>query len=103
MRSYVHLPTRLCRDRFSSLELLAQLDEAAGYSAGDRAGRQFERLADRAIGLVAGEEAVEDLPAILGQARHGVVDVERLVDPSDRLLVRIYRKLAFVGRLLAGA
>src|SRR6476660_4482266 len=103
MRSYVHLPTRLCRDRFSSLEFLAQLDETAGNAAGDRAGGQFERFADRAIGLVAGEEAVEDLPAVLGQARHRVVNVERLVDPADRVLVRICRKLAFVGRLLAGA
>src|SRR6266850_1728709 len=103
MRSYVHLPTRLCGDRFSSLELLTQLDEAPGNAARDRAGGQFERLAARPIGLVAGEEAVEDLPAVLGQTRHRVVDVERLVDPSERVLVRIYRKLAFVGRLLAGA
>src|SRR6478672_7141175 len=103
MRSYVHLPTRLCGDRFSSLELLTQLDEAAGNAARDRARGQFEGLADRAIGLVASEEAVEDLPAVLGQPRHGVMDVERLVDPCDRVLVRINGELAFVGRILPRA
>src|SRR6266566_340947 len=103
MRSYAHLPTRLCRDRFSSLELLAQLDEAAGNAAGDRAGGQFEGLADRAVRLVPREEAVEDLLAVLGQARHRVVDVERLVDPPDRVLVGICRELAFVGRLFTRA
>src|SRR6266403_5134749 len=103
MRSYAHLPTRLCRDRFSSLELLAQLDEAAGNAAGDRAGGQFEGFADCPIRLVAREEAVENLPAVVRQTGHRVVDVEGVVDPADRVLVRIYREIAFVGRLLARA
>src|SRR6266700_6571416 len=99
MRSYAHLPTRLSWDRFSSLEFVAQLDQTARYSAGDGAGGQFERIADRPVGLVAGEKTVEDLAAVLGQARHRVVDVERLVDPGDRVLVRVCDQLALVGCL----
>jgi len=44
--------------------------------------RQFERIADRPVGLVAGKKNGRDLAAVLGQARHRVVDVERLVDPA---------------------
>src|SRR5205823_14965038 len=103
MRSYAHLPTRLCWDGFSSLELFAQLDETARDAAGDRAGGQLERLADRAIGLVAREEAVEDLAAVLAQTGHRVVDVKSVIDPCDRIFVRIRRELALVGRVLARA
>src|SRR5438105_12393491 len=103
MRSYAHLPTRLSWDRFSSLEFFAQLDEATGNTAGDRAGGQLERFADRPVGLVAREETVEDLPAVLGQARHRVVDVERLVDPRERILVRVRLQLGFVGCLFPRA
>src|SRR6266496_2938499 len=103
MRSYAHLPTRPCGDRFSSLELVAKLDQAAGDAAGDRAGGQLEGLADRPIGLVTREEAVENLAAGLGQAGHRVVHVERLVDPRDRVLVWIRRQLAVLGYLLARA
>src|SRR6266516_688526 len=103
MRSYAHLPTRLCRDRVSSLQLLADLDQAAGDTARNRPRGQLERFADRAIGLVTGEEAVEDLPAVLGQARHRVVDVEGFVDPRDRVFVRVRRQLALLGCLLARA
>src|SRR5437868_1721196 len=103
MRSYAHLPTRLCWDRFSSLEFLAQLDEAARNPAGDRAGGQFERLADRPVGLVTGKKAVEDLSAVLGEARHRVVDVERLVDSPDGVLVGVNSQLGLVGRLLPRA
>src|SRR5437870_2268112 len=103
MRSYAHLPTRLSWDRFSSLEFLAQLDKAARNTAGDRARGQLERLADRSIGLVAGEEAVEDLAAVLGQPGHRFVDVECLVDPRERILVRVCLQLCLVGCLLSRA
>src|SRR5207244_11078592 len=100
MRSYAHLPTRLSWDRFSSLELFAQLDEATRNTAGDRAGGQLERLPDRPVSLVTCKETVEDLAAVLGQARHRVMDVERLVDPRKRILVRVGLQLGFVGCLL---
>src|SRR3954469_9651401 len=103
MRSYAHLPTRLCGDRFSSLEPVTELDEAAGDPACDRSGGQLERLADRPIRLVAGKEAAEDLAAVVGQAGHRLMDVERLVDPSDRVLVGVGCKLALLGCLLARA
>src|SRR4026208_1744893 len=97
MRSYAHLPTRLSWDRFSSLELVAQLDQTAGNPTRDGAGGQLERLPDRAIRLVASEKAVEDLAAVPGQARHRVVDVERLVDPRKRVLVWVGGQLGLVG------
>src|SRR5438552_12925640 len=101
MRSYVHLPTRLRSGVISSLEFLSQLDEAARDSACDRARRQLERLADRPVALVPSEETVEDLAAASGQAGHCLVDVERLVDARDCVLVGILRGLVPVGRLLA--
>src|SRR5437868_4233723 len=103
MRSYAHLPTRLSWDRFSSLEFFAQLDEATRNTAGDRSGGQLERLPDRPVSLVACKEAVEDLAAVLGQARHRVMDVERLVDPRDRILVRVRRQIGLVGCFLSCA
>src|ERR1700756_3419853 len=101
MRSYAHLPTRLSWDRFSSLELVAQLGQTARNSARDGAGGQLERLPDRAIRFVAGEETVEDLAAVLWEARHRVVDVERLVDPRKRVLVWVGGQLGLVGCVLA--
>src|SRR6266513_76867 len=97
MRSYAHLPTRLSWDRFSSLEFFAQLDEATRNAAGDRSGGQLERLPDRPVSLVACKEAVEDLAAVLGQARHRVMDVERLGDPRESLDERRPRLLAAVA------
>src|SRR5262245_66065298 len=103
MRSYAHLPTRPSWDRFSSLERVSKLDQTAGDPARDRSGGQLERFSDRAIGLVAGEEAVEDLAAVLGQCRHRVLDVERLVDPRQRVFVGIGGLLGPVPCRLSGA
>src|SRR2546426_4770007 len=55
-------PALRTRDRARFFhERVAKLVEAAGDAARDRPGRQLERLADRAVALVAGEEAVQDL------------------------------------------
>jgi hypothetical protein len=74
--------------------------KATGNPARDRAGRQIERLPDRAVALVAGEEAVENVLAVLGQLDHRFVDVESLVDLGERVLVGA-RGLGLVGRLFA--
>src|SRR5205807_2810681 len=63
-----------------------QLVQAARDPARDRPRRQIERLADRAVALVVGEEAIEDLAAVLGHRRHGLVNGERLVELRDRLV-----------------
>ena len=47
---------------------IAQLAEAAGDAAGDRAARDVERLADGRVALVLAEEAVEDVAALRLQA-----------------------------------
>src|SRR5918999_5154868 len=78
--------TRLCRDRFSSLQLGAKFDQTAGNAAGNRARRQIERLADQAVALVPGEEAVEDLPAVPWKRRERIVHRERLVEPRNRVV-----------------
>src|SRR5207249_4519861 len=70
-------------------------------AACDRAGREVKRLADRAIALVAREEAVEDLPAVLRERRQRLVDRERLVERVQRLIQRPF--LDRLGRLLAPA
>ena len=85
----------------SSLELRAQLTEAARDPARDRPGREIEGLADRPVALVAGEKAVEDLAAAAGKGAQSVVHVESLVEPLERRVELLaLRKL---GRLLAGA
>src|SRR5262249_47290872 len=94
--------SRRRRDGFSSFVGVAELDEAARDPARDRAGRQLERIADRAVALVACEEAVEDLPAVLGQLPHRLVDRERLVERADALLVG-EAVLERFGRALARA
>src|SRR6266699_3058998 len=91
MRSYAHLPTRLCRDRFSSLELLAQLDEAAGNAAGDRAGGQFERLVDPPDRVLVGIcRELAFVGRLFTRARSQPVDADasgQLGDPGlDRLV-----------------
>src|SRR5204862_5501869 len=101
--SYVHLLTRLCREVVSSLQLVAKLDQTAGNATRDRARREFELLADRPVRLVAGEEAVENLAAVVGQPTHRLVHVERLIDPRDRVLVGVHGELALVGYLLPGS
>src|SRR6478735_4629108 len=68
--SLSHLSTRRAGLGFSSLLGLAGVDdvpearEAAGNPARDRAGRELELRADRAVALVAAEEAIEDLVAL---------------------------------------
>ena len=63
--------------------------------------RELERLADRAVALVPGEEAVEDLAAVAGERPQPLVHVERLVEPLDRRVGASARRL--LGRLLARA
>ena len=66
-----HLSTRRGTGVFLPSRLLERPEprEAAGDPARDRAGRDVERLADRAVALVAGEEAVEDLAALRSESR----------------------------------
>src|SRR6476469_9454503 len=63
-----------------------QFLEAARDSARNRARGQVERLADRAVALVVGEEAVEDLATVVGHRRHRLVNRERLVELRERLV-----------------
>jgi hypothetical protein len=70
----------------SSLHPRAQLGQAARDPARDRARRQVELLADRAVALVPGEEAVEDLPAVLGQLGQELAHHPGLLEPLDRLV-----------------
>src|SRR5262245_26457215 len=49
--------------RISSLQLLAELLQAAGDAARDRARGEVERVPDLPVALVLREEAVEDLAA----------------------------------------
>jgi len=72
--------------RVSSLEYLAEFCEAARDPAGDRAGGDLERFADRLIALVAREEAVEDLLAGLRQLGERLADGERFVEAVERLV-----------------
>src|SRR3954447_9178986 len=95
--------TRLRRDRFSSLVLQfgLQLDEAARDPARDRARRKIQSLADVPVALVAGEEAVEDLLAVVRKRGERVVDVQGLVELGD-CVIRAGRLGKLLGRL-AGA
>src|SRR3954470_609395 len=66
--------------RRCSCEALLQLPEAARDPAGDRAGRDPELLADRPVALVAAEEAVEHLLALVRELGKRLADGERLVE-----------------------
>src|SRR5437867_4915559 len=71
----------------SSLQLLPQLPQTARNPAGDRAGRQIERGADRPVALVLGEEAVEDLLAGFGQLGKRLPDGKGLLEVGHRAVV----------------
>src|SRR5690606_13915044 len=81
--------SRRIRRRGSSIgfQFLAQGGQGPGDTAGDRAGRQPERLGDRLVALVAGEEAVQDLLLVLGEAGQRLTHDQRLVDGGERLVV----------------
>src|SRR5581483_7911187 len=70
----------------SPIETLTQLAEAARDPAGDRAGRDPERLADRPVALVPAEEAVEHLPALRRERGKRLAHLECLVEHLDRLV-----------------
>src|SRR5262249_12312362 len=70
----------------SSLETLTELAEAARDPARDRPGRDPELLADRPVALVAAEEAVEHLLALLRELAERLAHGERLVEVLHRLL-----------------
>src|SRR4051812_16544541 len=72
--------------RLPSLQNLPQLGQAARDPACDRAGRQVERLADRAVALIPAEEAVEDLATWLTHGFEALTDVHSLVEPRERLI-----------------
>src|SRR5438128_8846747 len=57
-----------------------QLAEAARDPARNRPRGQVERFADRAVALVVGEEAIEDLAAVVGHRRHRLVNRKGLVE-----------------------
>src|SRR6185312_1908028 len=85
----------------SSLEELTQPAEAPGDAARDRSGREIEGLADGAVALVAGEEAVEDLPAVPGCGGEGLVDGERVLEHGQGFLRPDEIELPVRGRALA--
>src|SRR5919198_1093909 len=70
----------------SSLEQLAKASQAPGDAAGDRPRREIEGLADGLVALVAREEAVKDLAAVLRRGGERLVDRQRLVEQGERLL-----------------
>src|ERR671918_1300782 len=87
---------------FSSFEEFAQAGQAAGDAAGDRPRRDPECRTDGVVALVAGEEAVEDLAAVLREAGHRLVDGEGLVQRLHGLVGAAGHRLR-VDDLLAGA
>src|SRR5436305_781579 len=76
-------PTRRCRGGGSSLEFYAQLSEAARDAACDRSLRDVERSADRRVALVAREEAVEDLRAVLRKVGERGADGQSLLEAVE--------------------
>ena len=63
-----------------------EADEAPGDPAGDRPRGKVECLADRLVALVAREEAVEDLPAVLGRGGESLVNCQGLVEQREGLV-----------------
>src|SRR5687767_4817907 len=63
---FAGVPSRRGTPLGSSLECFPQLSEATRDAARNRPGRELEGLPDRLVALVAREEAVEDLLAVLG-------------------------------------
>src|SRR5690349_24324890 len=94
-----HLSTGRGRGRISSLtlEYISKLVEAAREAAGDRPGREAQRVPDSAVALVAGEEAVEDLLAVLRQLGHRVVHVEGVLERGQHVLGGQLGQLVDVG------
>src|SRR6185295_1383509 len=96
------LPTRRVGVRISSLEDFPQLPETAGDAAGDRPGRDVERIPDRLIALVTREEAVEDLLTMLGKVSERLVHGEGVVEAFEGV-VEVARLELIVRDLLARA
>ena len=90
------------RVAFLPLECGPQLVQAAGDPAGNRPGWEAERVPDRAVALVPGEEPVEDLAAVLGQRGERTVDVEGLLQLREDVHCGRVGDLLLAG-LLAGA
>src|SRR5207344_1292515 len=65
------------------LELCAEASEAPSDAACDRAGGNLELDGDRPVALVAGEEAVEDVLARLGQPCASLANRERSLDLGE--------------------
>src|ERR1700745_1200377 len=78
-----------------------QLFEATRDPTGDCACRQAQFLTDRAVGLVAGEEAVEAVAAGLGEEAESELDVERALDLSQAVRSGVLHLRH--GRLAGGA
>src|SRR5262249_52801903 len=81
--------------------MLLQPGKAAGDAAGDRARGQVERLADGLVALVAGEEAVEDLAAVLRGGCERLVHGERLLEERQGVVGLGQLELLLGGRPLA--
>ena len=85
-----------------SIEFGTNFLETARDPAGDRPGRDVEHLADRAVALVAAEEAVEDLAARVadlverGAHRHRVVELAEHVVDLPLVRVGVRRRVAGV-------
>src|SRR3954452_889405 len=79
-------------------EALTELGEAARDAARDRPRGDPELLADRAIALVAAEETVEHLLALVRKLGHRLAHSERIVELGDRVVDGVGLLL---GRLFA--
>src|SRR6185503_6794282 len=87
---------------FSSLELSPEFPQAARDPARDRPGRNVEGLADHPVALVAAEEPVQDLGAVLRKVLQRLVDHQRLVDALE-LVAGSLDLEDLLDRRLAGA
>ena len=98
--SYALITSPALRTGFRA-DFFPQLDETPGDAARDRPGGKLERLADRPVALVACEEAVEDLAAVLREPGQRVMDVEGLLQLGEHVVVGGLGQLLGVRRDLA--
>src|SRR3954467_4518850 len=80
-----------------------QPGEAARDAAGDRPGREVERGGDRLVALIAREEPVEDLAAVLRRGGERLVNGQGLVQERKGLVGLCRRELLVGDRPLARA
>src|SRR6185437_7263532 len=88
---------------FSSLELVTKFAEAARDAAGDRPGRKAQRGSDHGVALVAAEEPVEDVAAVVRHRQHRLLHRQRLVQPVEAVVDARLERLRIGGLARTGA